>query len=372
MRIAIIAPPWLPVPPHGYGGTELVLDTLCRGLSALGHDVLLCASGDSAAPVTTTSVYPTHLGTEAMNPADELRHAMEGYDAAARWGADVIHDHTVTGPVWAQAHATIPTITTNHGPFDEPLRSIYRRVAPLVPVIAISEHHASTAGDVHVHRVIHHGLDVSRIQPGDGDGGYALFLGRMNPAKGVHRAIEIARCTGVPLKIAAKMRERHEVEYFRACVEPLLGGDVEYVGEVGPALKQQLLAGALCLLNPIDWPEPFGMVMIEALAAGTPVLSTPCGSAPEIVDHGITGFLHRDARALAAALAEVGSLDRHACRAAAEQRFTMTRMAAEHVTAYRALIAQSREQIDELTRMLDAPAPARWSAPALPARVNAE
>lgn len=353
MRIAIIAPPWLPVPPNGYGGTELVLDTLSRGLVALGQKVLLCASGDSEAAVPVHWVHRTHLGTAGMNPADELLHVIDAYDAAARWGADVIHDHTVTGPVWAQAHATLPTVTTNHGPFSDPLLTIYRRVARVVPVIAISEHHASTAGDLPVHRVIRHGLDVAGVPVGDGRGGYALFLGRMNPAKGVHRAIGIARAAGIPLKIAAKMRESAERDYFHACVEPLLGAGVEYLGEVGPADKQELLGGAACLLNPIDWPEPFGMVMIEALAAGTPVLSTPCGAAPEIVEDGVTGFLRPDERALTAALADVGSIDRRACRAAAEQRFSMERMSRDHIAAYRAVVTTDRIEVGELARMLD-------------------
>src|SRR5581483_1678054 len=140
VRIAVIAPPWLPVPPVGYGGTELVLDTLCRGLVAQGHEVLLYATGDSACPVERAWTYDRHLGVANMTPADELRHVMDAYDAAERWGADIVHDHTVSGPVWAQVHSRLPVITTNHGPFAEPLSSVYRRIAPTVPIIAISQH----------------------------------------------------------------------------------------------------------------------------------------------------------------------------------------------------------------------------------------
>jgi glycosyltransferase involved in cell wall biosynthesis len=352
VRVAVIAPPWLPVPPVAYGGTELVLDTLCRGLAAQGHEVLLYATGDSACPVEVAWTYARHLGIANVNPADELRHVMDGYDAAQRWGADVVHDHTVTGPVWAQVHSRLPVITTNHGPFAEPLTSIYRRIAPTVPIIAISHHQASTATDVPVRHVIYHGLDTATIPIGDGDGGFAVFLGRMNPTKGVHRAIEVARAAGVPLKIAAKMREPAEFEYFDTQVKPLLGGNVEYVGEVGGTDKYHLLGDAKCLLNPIAWAEPFGMVMIEALACGTPVVATPCGAAPEIVDDGQTGLLRTGAEGLVDALGAVDLLDRTACRAAVEHRFSMDRMASAHATAYRSILDDDRAGAAELVDIL--------------------
>lgn len=341
MRVAVIAPPWLPVPPDGYGGTELVLDTLCRGLAGDGHDVLLYATGDSACAherVELRWTYDVHLGVANINPSDELRHVMDAYEAAQEWGADVVHDHTMTGPVWSQVHSNIPVVTTNHGPFDEPLQSIYRRITSTVPVIAISHHQASTAHGIPIHRVIHHGLDTSSLPVGRGDGGYALFLGRMNETKGVHRAVDVARGAGIPLKIAAKMRETGELEYFRTRVEPLLGGDVEYLGEVGPDEKYALLRGAACLLNPIAWPEPFGMVMIEALACGTPVVGTPCGAAPEIVDDGVTGFLRSGPQGLVDAIAQLDTIDRRDCRAAVDARFSMERMAHDHVGAYTVLL----------------------------------
>lgn len=352
VRVAVIAPPWLPVPPTGYGGTELVLDTLCRGLADQGHEVLLYTTGDSTCPVERAWTYERHLGVANMSPPMELHHVMDAYDMAERWEADVVHDHTVTGPVWAQVHTRLPVITTNHGPFEEPLTSIYRRIAPTVPVIAISHHQASTAGDVPVRQVIHHGLDTDAVPLGSGNGEFALFLGRMNEAKGVHRAIEIARAAGIPLKIAAKMREPHEFEYFETMVEPLLGGEVEYLGEVGPEDKYRLLGDARCLLNPIAWPEPFGMVMIEALACGTPVVGTPCGAAPEIVDDGVTGLLRKDPPALVDALVEVERIDRGACRRAVEERFSMARMAQGHLAVYRSLVAGGRAEAAELVSLL--------------------
>jgi glycosyltransferase involved in cell wall biosynthesis len=206
-------------------------------------------------------------------------------------------------------------------------------------------------------------LDTATIPAGNGAGGYALFLGRMHEAKGAHRAIEIARAAGMPVKIAAKMREPSEIEYFETRVRPLLGPDAEYLGEIGGDDKYALLGDAACLLNPIAWPEPFGMVMIEALACGTPVVTTRCGAAPEIVDDGVTGFLRDRQQDLATALGEVAGLDRGACRAAVDERFSMQRMAADHAEMYASLLGTDRLQTAELASMLTAAAPAS-AAPA--------
>jgi glycosyltransferase involved in cell wall biosynthesis len=334
MRVAMIAPPWLSVPPTGYGGIESVLDTLCRGLRDAGHDVLLHATGDSTCPVERTWTYDTAVGTDRISPAAELRHVIDAYRAVRDWGADVVHDHTLTGPFYAQRYSDLAVVTTNHGPFDADLSPLYGALDGRVPVIAISRDQAGTAGDAPIAAVIHHGLDLSRFPVGDGRGGYALFLGRMVPDKGVHTAIHVARAAGVPLRIAAKMCEQAEHDYFDERIRPLLGGDIDYIGEVGGDQKLRLLAGASCLLNPIAWPEPFGMVMIEALACGTPVIATPCGASPELIDHGVTGFLAADHDSLVTALRHVAGLDRARCRTVAETRFSMARMAADHVRAY--------------------------------------
>jgi len=357
VRIAVIAPPWLPVPPDGYGGTELVLDTLCRGLAAAGHDVLLYASGDSTCPVERAWTFPEHLGTVAVSPAGELRHVMDGYDTALAWGAEVIHDHTITGPVWAGLHGCCPVVTTNHGPFSGDLAAVYRRIGPHLPIIAISHHQASSAGEIPIYAVIHHGVDLAGVDSGAGSGGYAAFLGRMSPEKGVDRAVRIARRAGVPLRIAAKMREPAERAYFDAAVRPLLGGDIEYLGELGGDDKHRLLADAICLLNPIAWPEPFGMVMIEALARGTPVVATPSGAAPEIIDDGVSGLLRRDDDHLARAVLAAARLDRSACRSAAQTRFSMERMANAHTSVYAAQAATTQAHDAELASVLTDDAP---------------
>lgn len=341
LRVAIIAPPWVPVPPPLYGGTEAVLDYLARGLRDAGHEVVLFASGDSTCEVPILYCRDTAAGTVDGGAVTELHHAVNAYEAIFEWGADVVHDHTLVGPHIARRYG-IPVVTTNHGPFVSDLGDCYRALGQLAPIIAISEHHASTAGDIRVAAVIHHGVDVDRFPVGDGSGGYALFLGRMSPDKGVHIAARIARAAGVPLKIAAKMREPAERAYFQANVEPLLGGEVEYVGEVGGQDKLELLAAAACLFNPIAWPEPFGMVMIEALACGTPVIATPCGSVPEIVCEGVTGFVRGSESELAEALQRVGELDRTWCRKDAETRFSTQRMVADHVALYSQVVEDSR------------------------------
>jgi glycosyltransferase involved in cell wall biosynthesis len=301
--------------------------------------VLLYATGDSQCPVERRWTYEVALGTEAIAPGPELRQVLDAHEAARAWGADVVHDHTLGGP--HLAHRSDVVVTTNHGPFAGDLAALYRRVAGAVPVFAISHHQAGTAEGIPIARVIHHGIDVEGVPVGSGRAGHAVVLGRMSPDKGVHTAIEVAREAGVPLKIAAKMREQLEHEYFDACVRPLLGGDIEYLGELGGAAKRVLLSEAVCLLNPIRWPEPFGMVMVEALAVGTPVVATPCGAAPEIVDDSITGFLRTDVASLAAAVTHVGGLDRSACRRAVEERFSATRLASEHVEGYRAALRRA-------------------------------
>lgn len=341
MRIAIIAPPWVPVPPPRYGGTEAVIDLLARGLELAGHEVLLFTTGDSTCPVSRAWALPTAAGTVNVGPATELRHVINAYGVVTAWGAQVVHDHTLIGPIYS-SRFRLPVVTTNHGPFDGELADAYEAIGREVPVIAISHTQASAAGRTPIAAVIHHGVDVDSFPHGSGDGGYALFLGRMSPDKGVHVAARVARAAGLPLKIAAKLVEPAEREYFRERVEPLLGGDVEYIGEVGGAEKLRLLAGAACLLNPVAWPEPFGMVMIEALACGTPVVGTPMGSVPEIVQDGVTGFVRDTETDLADALLRVPDLNRGDCRKAAALRFSVERMVSEHLDVYSAALEAGR------------------------------
>jgi glycosyltransferase involved in cell wall biosynthesis len=324
------------------------VDRLARGLVLAGHEVLLAASANSSCPVPHVAG-TVDAGVRAPVCGDsvtELRHVITGY--AAMGDVDIVHDHTVIGPLYRDVHPRASIVTTNHGPFDAVLTPLYRAMRE-VAVVAISHHQASTAADVRLAAVIHHGIDVEAVPVGRGGGGYASFVGRMCPEKGPREAILIARTAGVPLKMAAKMREPAELAYFESVIKPLLGSDVEYVGELGPMDKLALVADSFALLNPLQWAEPFGLVMIEALASGTPVVATPTGSAPEIVDDGLTGYLRMNQPGLAAGLIEAGHLDRADCRAAAVDCFSTERMVAAHLRLYRDLVSRANHRRRRVT-----------------------
>ncbi|WGL50354.1 glycosyltransferase family 4 protein [Nocardioides sp. BP30] len=339
MRIGLIAPPGLPIPPRAYGGTESVIDRLARGLVGAGHEVLLAAASNSTCPVPRVS------GTEealedapvCVDTNTELRHVIRAY--AAMSDVDVVHDHTLTGPLCARAPVGTPVVSTAHGPFDAMLAPLYRAFRG-VALVAISHHQAATAEGIPLAGVIHHGLDVGSVPVGRGSGGYASFLGRMSPEKGPREAALVARAAGVPLRMAAKLREPAELAYFEAEVKPLLCSDVEFLGELGHDEKLELVGDSFALLNPMQWAEPFGLVMIEALATGTPVVATPVGSAPELVEDGVTGHLRRGIPGLAAALLDAPELDRSTCRAVAARWFSSERMVADHVRLYEELLSR--------------------------------
>ncbi|HTT86495.1 MAG TPA: glycosyltransferase family 4 protein [Acidimicrobiales bacterium] len=340
MRIALIAPPWTPIPPPLYGGIELVVDQLARGLVAAGQDVTLYATGDSTCPVPKRWVLEHSEGMRIGMAVPELRHVVHAYNDIA--DHDVVHDHTVVGPFYAERFPGLPVVTTIHGPFNDELSDLYTALGTRVPIIAISHAQKRDATGVPIARVIHHGLEASAFPFGDGggdaDGDYLVFLGRMAADKGAHRAIEVARRAGARVLMAAKMRETWERAYFERQVEPLLGPDAVYLGEVPHERKVELLANARALLFPIRWNEPFGMVMLEAMACGTPVLAFPEGAAPEVVDDGTTGYLCTDTADMIEAVGRLDKLRRADCRAAVEGYFSTERMVAEHVELYQSLV----------------------------------
>lgn len=340
MRVGLIASPWLPIPPPSYGGTEEVVDVLARGLQEAGHEVKLFTTGDATCPVPRFHVFPEAVRERMNCSVPELFHVLEAYRAVEE--CDIVHDHTVLGPLIAmQLGRSI--VATNHNPFTRELTEIYRWMDERVAVVAISHDHASRADGVRIARIIHHGLDRDHYRPGPGRGGYLLFLGRMAPEKGVHHAIRAARSAGRGLLIGAKMEEGTEFAYFRDRIEPLLRDDVVYLGEVDRPTKRRLLARAEALINPITWPEPFGLVMIEALASGTPVLAFPQGSAPEIVEPGVNGFLPRDEAALVDAIDRLDEIDRREVRRTFDERFTAERMVQAHIDLYQDLLAERAE-----------------------------
>jgi glycosyltransferase involved in cell wall biosynthesis len=339
MRIALIAPPWTPIPPPLYGGIELVVDQMARGLVAAGHDVTLFTTGDSTCPVPKQWVLEHSEGMRIGMAVPELRHVVHAYNAVT--DHDVIHDHTIMGPFYSERFPGLPVVTTIHGPFNDELTDLYTALGTRVPIVGISHAQQRDAPGVPIARVIHHGLDASAFPFGDGagdaDGEYVVFLGRMSADKGAHRAIEVARAAGTRVLMAAKMREAWERAYFERHVEPMLGPDAVYLGEVPHERKIELLANARALLFPIRWNEPFGMVMLEAMACGTPVLAFPEGAAPEVVEDGTTGYLCDDIADMVDAVGRLDKLRRADCRAAVEGYFSTTRMVAEHVELYQEL-----------------------------------
>ncbi|MCA4134356.1 glycosyltransferase family 4 protein [Arthrobacter sp. M4] len=338
MRIGLISGPWITVPPDKYGGTERVVDSLARGFAAAGHEVLLAAPSDSKCPVPLAPGMRSSEPSELGFSLSELSHVVRSYEAMR--GMDIIHDHTLAGPLYAHRPPGIPVVTTIHGRLLVPVAELYRAIGRNTSIIAISHDQTTHAPNIPVTAVIHHGMDVSSVPVGSGQGGYAAFVGRMSADKGLMEAIGIARKAGIPLRISAKIREPEEHEFFKEVVEPELGPNEEFHGELTEAEKYRWMGEAMAFLNPIQWPEPFGLVMIEALATGTPVVGTPMGAAPEIIDHGVTGFLG-DIDELPQLLSRVSELDRTECRAAVERRFSAARMVADHLRLYESLIAKA-------------------------------
>ena len=332
MRIGVLAPPWVAVPPSRYGGSEQVIDNLARSLVALGHEVQLFTVGESTCPVPKSWLYE-HGRLPIGTTVPELAHVLAGYAELA--DVDVVHDHTVLGPLVAARNPGLPpVVVTNHGAFTSETRPVFAELARTSALVAISHSQRATAPEVPVTAVVPHGIDLELYGFGPDGGDYLIFVGRMSPDKGLDHALRVARRAGRRLLVLCKMWEAEEQAYFRTTIEPLLGDDVEILPEQSPQDRVRLVQGAAAVVNPICWPEPFGLVMAEALACGTPVLAYPNGAAPEIVEHGRTGFLCADEDEMVAAVSRVGDLDRCACRAAAEQRFAMRRMAEDYVRVY--------------------------------------
>jgi glycosyltransferase involved in cell wall biosynthesis len=340
LRIAQLAPLYESVPPPRYGGTERVVSHLTEELVRRGHAVTLYASADSVTGAELVPCAPKALRLDA--PPDRLiPHVLEleaAYRAAAEF--DVIHAHTdyLTLP-FARAAAT-PTLLTLHGRLDVPyLAALFGRYSD-VPLVSISDAQRAPFGDaVWWAGTVPHGLPVADYPFSPQPGAYLAFVGRISPEKGLDVAIRVAEAAGLPLRIGAKVDPADEA-YFEAVIRPLLGSPmVDFIGEVDEATKRELLAGARALLFPIDWPEPFGLVMIEALACGTPVIARPCGSVPEVLVDGVTGFLAARFDDLVRAAAAVDRLDRRACRASAEERFSVRAMADRYEAMYERLIA---------------------------------
>jgi glycosyltransferase involved in cell wall biosynthesis len=344
MRIAQIAPLTEAIPPKLYGGTERVVSWITEELVALGHDVTLFASGDSRTAAQLDPIWPRALRLdEAVRDPMALHISMLERVRRRADEFDILHFHLDYLPFSLFSRQSTPFITTMHGRLDLPEHQTVFDHFRSVPVVCISDAQRKPVPQARWLRTIYHGLPADLLSPVTETPSYLAVLGRISPEKAIDRSIRIAQRCGLPLKIAAKV-DRADRDYFEYEIRPLLSlPGVEFVGEIGDRDKSSFLSGALALLMPIDWPEPFGLVMIEAMACGTPVVAYPSGSVREVIEDGVTGLIVDSEKTAAEAIvSRLPSLSRQAIRARFEQRFTARRMASDYVEVYRQLIADAK------------------------------
>ena len=338
MHIAQVAPLTEAIPPKLYGGTERVVSWLTEELIALGHEVTLFASGDSVTSARLEAVWPRALRLDGAVRDPNALHMMmleRVYRSASEF--DILHCHLDYYPFSLFSRQSTPFVTTLHGRLDLPEHQPVFDTFSSVPVVSISNSQRRPLPQANWVRTIYHGLPADLLVPQAVKPSYFAFLGRIAPEKGIDRAIRIAQHCGVPLKVAAKV-DKVDQDYFDEQIKPLMtSGNVEYIGEINDREKSEFLSGAIALLVPIDWPEPFGLVMIEAMACGTPVIAFNRGSVPEIIDDGITGFVVEDINGAVGAVDRLGHLSRKKIRRQFEERFTARRMAQDYLAAYRSL-----------------------------------
>jgi len=345
LRIAQVAPLYESVPPKYYGGTERIVSYLTEELVRQGHDVTLFASGDSHTSARLVAACPRSL---RLDPAcvDQLAHHVAMLERVVRGSADfdIIHFHIDYLHFPLSRRQSYAHVTTLHGRLDiadlVPLYEEFRDP----PVVSISDSQRTPLPWLNWQATVYHGIPLGRYHFQPRPGAYLACLGRVSPEKGVDRAIEIAKQVGTPLKIAAKV-DKVDAEYFKSAIEPLLHDPlVEFIGEIGDERKQDFLGNAQALLFPIDWPEPFGLVMIEAMACGTPVIAYSSGAVPEVMEHGRTGFVVQELDDAVEAVRRVPELSRARCRKVFEERFTAERMARDYVAVYERLIAAQEKR----------------------------
>ena len=339
MRIAQVAPLYESVPPKLYGGTERVVSYLTEELVREGHEVTLFASGDSSTAGHLVSPCPRALRLDPKSIDYLAYHVLmleQVYQMAHEF--DFVHFHVDYLHFPFSRRSNLAQLTTLHGRLDLPdLVPLYREFTEM-PVVSISDAQRKPLPWINWVSTVYHGLPEAFYSFHEGPGSYLAFMGRISPEKGVDQAIAIAKRSGIPLKIAAKI-DRVDREYFESVIEPLLDDSiVEYIGEIGEKEKDEFLGHALALLAPVNWPEPFGLVLIEALACGTPVVAYNRGSVPEIIKNGVTGFIVRDLKGATRAISQIPKLSRRACRLDFETRFTAPRMAQAYVFVYKKLL----------------------------------
>lgn len=343
MRIAQVAPLYESVPPLLYGGTERVVSYLTEELVAAGHEVTLFASGDSRTSARLCPGSERSLRLDARC-SDSLAHHILLLDRVVREAAsfDLIHFHVDYLHFPLSRAFRLPQVTTLHGRLDLPdLQPLYREFADM-PLVSISRSQRAPLPLARWAGTVYHGLPFDLLPPGRGEGGYLAFLGRISPEKRLDRAIRIAVESGHRLRVAAKV-DKADLAYFESEIRPLLSNPlVEMVGEIGEREKAAFLGAAKALLFPVDWPEPFGLVMIESLACGTPVIGWRCGSVPEVLEEGVTGFVVDSHEQAMAAVERLGTLSRERCRKEFEEKFSARRMAANYLRVYESIVDDRR------------------------------
>jgi glycosyltransferase involved in cell wall biosynthesis len=339
MRIAQVAPLTEAVPPKLYGGTERVVSWLIEELVALGHDVTLFGSGDSRTSAKLEAFWPRALRLDgSVRDPNALHMAMLEHVRRKAEEFDFLHFHLDYYPFSLFLRQSVPFLTTLHGRLDLPEHQPAFDIFSTAPVISISNAQRRPVPQARWIRTVHHGLPETLLVPLPVTPSYFAFLGRIAPEKRVDRAIRIAEHCGIPLKIAAKV-DRADRDYYEEEIRPMLDSPyVEYIGEISDNDKSSFLSGAIALLVPIDWPEPFGLVMIEAMACGTPVIAYNRGSVSEIIDEGLTGFVVEDDEGAIGAVDRLSHLSRAKIRQRFEERFTARRMALDYLAAYRELM----------------------------------
>jgi len=344
----LVAPPYFEVPPRGYGGIEAVVGDLADALVALGHQVTLLGVGRNGTRAQFVPVRSAPVPERLGEPFPEVLHAAHvrrAIDRLARTGGlDIVHDHTLAGPLNAPFYATlgIPTIVTMHGPVAGDLHELYSALADDIRLVAISERQRTLAPDLPWAGMVHNALRPESFPYRADKANYALFLGRFHPDKGGHLAIEAAHQAGLPLILAGKCGEPLEQAYFEREVRPRLAASDRMVGPVDARVKRQLLAEARCLLFPIQWEEPFGMVMIEAMACGTPVVALRGGAVDELVVDQVTGYVVDQPGELPDALGRLDRIDAAACRRWVVEKFDVTTLGTGYAAVYRKVLASSR------------------------------
>ena len=354
MRIAQIAPLAESVPPKLYGGTERVVSWLTEELVVLGHDVTLFASGDSVTKGKLVPIIPRAIRLSRPRPDPFPAYAAQ-LDAIAEAAADfdIVHCHIDWVHLPLLGRLGVPHLTTFHNRLDTPdLPPVVRRF-PEAPLVSISDHHRAPLPRANWLGTVYHGMPTTTLEPSYQPGKYLVFLGRLTKEKGPEVAIRLAKAAGRPLRMAAKI-PRSETRYYKEHLQPIIDGEqIKLVGELNDAAKGDLLRGASALLFPIDWPEPFGLVMIEAMACGTPVIAFRRGSVPEVIDEGVTGFIVDNEDEAIAAIKRIGELDRRRVRATFERRFTARRMAEDYLRHYVSLVSDETRRALKPVRMLN-------------------